>query len=191
MIPYAVIKTSGRQYRVSAGDSLSVEKLDGNPGDKITITEVLMIGGEKLLVGAPHVSGATVTVVIERQFRGEKVLVYKKKRRHKYRKMRGHRSELTRLFVTEIASAGASFKAEGEPNVWDAARIEARKVAASEAQRERTRLARLAVANGEEPAVEKPAKKAASAKKGGAAKKKSVGKKKAAPKKAATKKAKK
>ena len=96
---YAVVKTSGRQYRVSPGDSFSVEKLEGNPGSKIQIKEVLMVGGSQTLVGTPFVSGATVTCIVEEQFRGPKILVFKKKRRHKYRKMRGHRSELTRLFV--------------------------------------------------------------------------------------------
>src|SRR4051812_13572695 len=99
---YAVVKTSGRQYRVSPGDSFSVEKLEGAPGSKIQIKEVLMLGGAQTLLGTPYVTGATVTCVVEEQYRGTKILVFKKKRRHKYRNMRGHRSELTRLFVSEI-----------------------------------------------------------------------------------------
>src|SRR5665213_1474209 len=183
MIPYAVIKTSGRQYRVSPGDSLSVEKLDGNPGDKIQIKDVLMVGGEKLLVGAPLVSGAMIVAVIERQYRGEKVLVFKKKRRHKYRKMRGHRSELTRLFISEINIAGGSFKAETEANVWTEERIAQKKA-------ERLADAQAMHAADDEMAhdhshdgsdAKKAAPKKMAAKKGGA--KKKTAKKKAGAKK--------
>lgn len=114
---YAVIKTSGRQYRVAPGDSFSVEKLEGAPGTTLDLTEVLMVGGDKLVLGNPFVSGAKVTVVVEEQYRGPKILVFKKKRRHKYRNMRGHRSELTRLFVSEISGPAGSAKAEGKPHV--------------------------------------------------------------------------
>lgn len=131
MLPYAVVKASGRQYRVSPGDSLSVEKIDGQPGDVIQL-EVLMIGGEKTLIGAPVVAGAKVSAVIERQYRGEKILVFKKKRRHKYRRMRGHRSEQTRLFVSEIASPAGTFKAETKPNVITAEAREAKKASVAE-----------------------------------------------------------
>ncbi len=134
MIPYAVIKTGGRQYRVSPGDSLSVEKIDGKAGDVIALDEVLMIGGSQVLIGQPNVAGAKVSVVIERQYRGEKILVFKKKRRHKYRNMRGHRSELTRLFVSEIASSVGHFKAETKANVYDSDRYAAKKAAAIEAR---------------------------------------------------------
>jgi len=117
---YAVVKTSGRQYRVSPGDSFSVEKLEGSPGAKIQIKEVLMLGGSQTLLGTPFVEGATVTCVIEQQYRGTKILVFKKKRRNNYKKMKGHRSELTRLFVSEIATPSGVIKAEGKPHVLDA-----------------------------------------------------------------------
>lgn len=116
---YAVVKASGRQYRLSPGDRVSVEKLEGNPGSALNLSEVLMVGGDKLLIGNPLVKDAHVKCVIEEQFRGPKVLVYKKKRRHKYRKMRGHRSELTKLFVSEIVSELGTFKAETQPHVID------------------------------------------------------------------------
>ena len=99
---YAVVKASGRQYRVVPGQSFSVEKIEGKPGSTLDLTDVLMVGGDKTLLGEPLVSGAKVTVVIEQQYRGPKILIFKKKRRHKYRNMRGHRSELTRLFVSAI-----------------------------------------------------------------------------------------
>jgi large subunit ribosomal protein L21 len=117
---YAVVKTSGRQYRVSAGDSFSVEKIGGAPGTKLEIKEVLMLGGAQTLLGTPYVAGATVTCVVEQQYRGTKVLVFKKKRRNNYKKMQGHRSELTRLFVSEITTPSGVIKAEGKPHVLDA-----------------------------------------------------------------------
>ena len=116
---YAVLKISGRQYRVSAGDSFEVEKLDGALASTLDLTEVLMIGGEKTLIGAPTVSGAKVTCVIESQFRGTKILVFKKKRRNNYKNTRGHRSELTRLFVSEISSPLGTVSAENKPLIHD------------------------------------------------------------------------
>ena len=85
---YAVVKTSGRQYRVSPGDSFSVEKLEGKTWIPRTfdIEEVLMIGGDKAVLGTPFVKGAKVTVVVEHQYRGPKILVFKKKRRNNYKK---------------------------------------------------------------------------------------------------------
>ena len=116
---YAVVKTSGRQYRVSPGDTFSVEKLEGTPGATFDLNEVLMIGGDATLLGTPFVKGAKVTVVVEHQYRGPKILVFKKKRRHKYRNMRGHRSELTRLFVSEITTPSGVVKAETKAHVMD------------------------------------------------------------------------
>jgi large subunit ribosomal protein L21 len=120
---YAVVKTSGRQYRVSPGDTISVEKVAGAPGSTIEIKEVLMVGGAETLLGTPFVKGATVTCVVEQQYRGTKVLVFKKKRRHKYRNMRGHRSELTRLFVSAIATPSGVVNAESKPHVLDPNRV--------------------------------------------------------------------
>ncbi len=120
---YAVVKTSGRQYRVSAGDSFSVEKIGGEPGSKLEIKEVLMLGGDQTVLGAPYVAGAAVTCVVEQQYRGTKVLVFKKKRRNNYKKMQGHRSELTRLFVSEIVTPSGVIKAQGKPHVLDAAQL--------------------------------------------------------------------
>lgn len=116
---YAVVKTSGRQYRVRAGDSFSVEKLEGTPGSKIQIDNVLMLGGKETLLGTPYVSGAKVTCIVENQYRGPKILIIKKKRRHKYRRMQGHRSELTRLFVSEITTPSGVIKASTNPHVMD------------------------------------------------------------------------
>ena len=166
---YAVVKTSGRQYRVAPGDSFSVEKLEGLPGSTFDLDEVLMIGGEKVLIGSPTVQGAKVTVVVEKQFRGPKILVFKKKRRHKYRNMRGHRSELTQLFVSAISSPAGTVNAESKPHVLDPNREK--------------KIAQVA-ADGETKA---PAKKLASAKKASAKPKSKAAKKKAGAKKSSVK----
>ncbi|MDD9935667.1 MAG: 50S ribosomal protein L21 [Myxococcales bacterium] len=101
---YAVIKTGGKQYRVSEGERLRVEKLPGAVGDAIELDEVLMIGGEKVAVGAPTVSGAKVSAEIVGQGRGKKVIVYKIKRRKSYRRKAGHRQPYTELKVTGISA---------------------------------------------------------------------------------------
>lgn len=99
---YAVIKTGGKQYRVSEGDRLRVEKLTGVVGDKLEFGDVLMIGGEKVAVGAPHVAGAKVNAEIVGQGRAKKIIVFKIKRRKGYRRKAGHRQAYTELKVTGV-----------------------------------------------------------------------------------------
>ncbi|KAB0664493.1 50S ribosomal protein L21 [Oryzomonas japonica] len=101
---YAVIKTGGKQYKVSEGEFLKVEKLDGNIGDSIEFAEVLMVGGEKVAIGAPLVVGATVTAKIAAQGKDKKILVFKSKRRKDSRKLRGHRQERTVLKIEKISA---------------------------------------------------------------------------------------
>jgi large subunit ribosomal protein L21 len=100
---YAVIRTGGKQYKVEEGTNLHVEKLDGNPGDKIELKDVLLLGGtETPKVGRPSVEGAVVTAEILRQDRSAKVVVYKRKRRKGFHKERGHRQPFTSLKVLSI-----------------------------------------------------------------------------------------
>lgn len=101
---YAVIKTGGKQYKVTEGEFLKVEKLAGEIGDKIEFAEVLMIGGEKITVGAPIVAGASVTAKIAAQGRDKKILVFKSKRRKNSRKLRGHRQHRTVLKIEKISA---------------------------------------------------------------------------------------
>ena len=101
---YAVIKTGGKQYKVTEGEFLKVEKLDGEIGDSIEFAEILMVGGEKTVVGAPLVAGASVTARIAVQGKGKKVLVFKSKRRKDSRKLRGHRQHLTVLKIEKITA---------------------------------------------------------------------------------------
>jgi large subunit ribosomal protein L21 len=100
---YAVIKTGGKQYRVSEGDTLRVEKLEGDVGAKIELTEVLMVGGDTVTVGKPLVKGAVVTAEIVAQDRAKKIIVFKFKRRKNYRRKNGHRQPFTELRVTGVS----------------------------------------------------------------------------------------
>jgi large subunit ribosomal protein L21 len=89
---FAVIKTGGKQYKVAAGDTLVVEKLEGEAGSAVTFDTVLMVGGEGgVTVGAPVVAGATVAATLVDTRKGDKVMVVKKTRRNTYRRRNGHR----------------------------------------------------------------------------------------------------
>jgi large subunit ribosomal protein L21 len=100
---YAVIRTGGKQYRVSQGDLVTVEKLEGSAGDKVELASVLLVGeGNQVTVGRPWLEQARVVGTIVRQTRGPKVLIFKYKRRKGYQKRQGHRQDQTVLRVTEI-----------------------------------------------------------------------------------------
>jgi large subunit ribosomal protein L21 len=99
---YAVIKTGGKQYRVKSGDIINVEKLAGDAGDKVTLDQVLMLGGDDVKVGAPLLDGATVEAEIVEQMRTPKIIVFKKRRRQNYRRKKGHRQEMTTLKINSI-----------------------------------------------------------------------------------------
>lgn len=99
---YAVIKTGGKQYRVTEGDRLRVEKLAGEVGSSLTFDEVLMLGGETVAIGTPLVAGAKVTAEIVAQDRDKKVIVFKFRRRKNYRRKRGHRQPFTEIKITGV-----------------------------------------------------------------------------------------
>jgi large subunit ribosomal protein L21 len=106
---FAVIRTGGKQYKVAQDDLVTVEKLSGEPGTAIDFNEVLMIGdGAELATGAPLLDGATVSATIVEQSRAAKVIVFKKRRRHNYRRKNGHRQYQTVLRIAEIRAAGAA-----------------------------------------------------------------------------------
>ena len=102
---YAVIKTGGKQYRVAKNDVIKIERLDGEAGAEIVFSEVLMLGGENPVVGAPRVAGATVTGTVLEQAKGDKVIIFKKRRRKNYRRRNGHRQLLTVVRIADIAVA--------------------------------------------------------------------------------------
>jgi large subunit ribosomal protein L21 len=101
---YAVIKTGGKQYRVSEGDRLRVEKLAGEKGETIDFGEVLMLGGERVAIGSPLVAGAKVSAEIIGQGLNKKIVVFKMRRRKRYRRKNGHRQPFTELRVKSISA---------------------------------------------------------------------------------------
>ena len=105
---YAVIKTGGKQYKVAANEKILIEKLEGEAGDQIQFHDVFMVvNGAEVHVGAPTVAGAIVMGEIEKQARGPKLIIFKKRRRKHYRRRNGHRQDLTSVMITEILTGGA------------------------------------------------------------------------------------
>ena len=111
---FAVIRTGGKQYKVAKDDVISVEKLAAEPGAVVELSEVLMIGdGAEVSNGAPLLDGASVSATVVEQTRAAKIIVFKKKRRHNYRRKKGHRQRLTVLRITDIKGAKGPQPEEG------------------------------------------------------------------------------
>jgi len=111
---YAVVTAGGRQYRVSPGDTIDVEKLTGAVGETIALTNVQLVGqGAEVTVGAPAVAGVRVEARIMAQKRGKKIIIFKHRRRKGYRRKQGHRQSLTSLRVTGIYTAEDGIEPEG------------------------------------------------------------------------------
>ena len=106
---YAVVRSGGKQYRVAKDDVIELERLDGEAGDKIKLTDILMVGenGKKPTIGTPVVSGASVTAEVLDQKRADKIDVIKFKRRKNYQRLHGHRQDLTKVKITAISKAAA------------------------------------------------------------------------------------
>ncbi len=105
---FAVLKTGGKQYKVQAGDVLRVEKLAADAGDKIQFNDVLMLGGDAPVVGAPFVDGAAVQAEVIDQIKGEKLIHFvKRRRKHSSKRTKGHRQKLTLVKITDILASGA------------------------------------------------------------------------------------
>jgi large subunit ribosomal protein L21 len=106
---FAVIRTGGKQYKVAKDDVIAVEKLAGEPGATIEFAEVLMLGdGATVSAGTPLLAGASVSATLVEQRRADKIIIFKKKRRHNYRRKNGHRQYQTVLRIDEIHAAGGS-----------------------------------------------------------------------------------
>jgi large subunit ribosomal protein L21 len=171
---FAIVRTGGKQYRVAPGDKIVVEKLAGNAGDSIDLTDVLLAGEGSDLKST---SGLTVAAEIIAQAKGDKVTVFKKRRRHNYRRKAGHRQQHTILRIVSIGGKGAAKKAEGGAEKKAAPKAEAKV---------ETPAKTTAPAKQAKPAAEKKAAKSVEAK---AEKPKAKSTKDAAPAKAAAKKA--
>ena len=99
---YAIIATGGKQYKVSEGDIITIEKLGVEAGEKVTFDQVLVVGGDDLKVGNPKVAGATVEASVVKEGRAKKVIVYKYKRKTGYHKKNGHRQAFTQVKIEKI-----------------------------------------------------------------------------------------
>ena len=99
---FAVIKQGGRQYTVKPGDVIKVDRLEADVASNVELTDVLIVSGEKLLVGAPVVEGAKVQATVVRHEKGDKLLVFKRKQRKDYKKRIGHRTHYTILKINDI-----------------------------------------------------------------------------------------
>ena len=104
---YAVVKTGGKQYKVAKDDKIVVDRLEAEAGANLVLDQVLMVAnGDKVDVGAPTVKDAVVGATVPRHTRGDKIMVFRRKRRKNFRRIRGHRQDLTLLQITDIAPDG-------------------------------------------------------------------------------------
>lgn len=149
---YAVVETGGKQYRVSIGDKLKVEKLDVEEGASLQLDKVLMLNDDgKVTVGAPHVEGTAVEATVLAQGRGEKIRIVKFKRRKKYRRLQGHRQSFTELEITAIDGAKAPAKKATTQKAEAKVEIVAPKKAAAKATGDGDKLTTI---NGIGPVIE-------------------------------------
>lgn len=159
---YAVIRTGGKQYRVQPGDVLQVEKLEKDLGSEFDISEVLAIGGDAQHLGNPLVKNAKVTVVVTKQARSRKVIVFKKNRRHGYRKFKTHKQNFTELFVKSITSPnGQTAKTDSEPKVIDMAKARAERIETKVSERIERAESKIGSGRAAEKVAKKPVKKVA------------------------------
>jgi large subunit ribosomal protein L21 len=155
---FAVIRTGGKQYRVAPNDIIEIEKIAGNPGDIVELSEVILLGGDGgPKTGSPTIAGALVAAEVIEQKRADKIVVFKKKRRKNYRRKKGHRQALTALRITEILTDGKKpSKAAPKPEPRKAEKKP--EAAKTEAKAERKPAAKKAEAK---PAAKKAATKSA------------------------------
>lgn len=99
---YAIVKTGGKQYKVAVGDKLNIEKLDAEVGTDVELTAICVVDGETVIADPAKAAETKVVATVVEQFRGDKVLVFKFKKRKNYKKMRGHRQYLTRVEIKSI-----------------------------------------------------------------------------------------
>ena len=159
---FAVIRTGGKQYKVAKDDIITVEKLLGEPGEKVQLGDVLMLGeeGKAPTVGTPLVEKASVTAEVLEQGKGDKVIVFKKKRRQNYRRTKGHRQEQTTLKVLEVSANSTKTAAKKKAPKKADDGIDAKP--AKKAPAKKTSAKKKAAAD--KPTTKKPTKKKAPAK---------------------------
>ncbi|MBY4798062.1 50S ribosomal protein L21 [Collinsella sp. AGMB00827] len=111
---YAIVQTGGKQYKVASDDVLTVEKIEGEPGSKVELSVIFVNDGKKIITDPAKLAKAHVTAEIVKQFKGEKQLVYKFKRRKRYHKLKGHRQMLTMVKICDIKASGRTTKKAAE-----------------------------------------------------------------------------
>lgn len=121
---YAIVKTGGKQYKAAPGDILSIEKLAAQPGTKVELDAICIVDGDKVEADPIKAAATKVTAVVLDQFKGEKQLVFKFKKRKNYKKMQGHRQQLTRVQIEAVGSAKAEKKAAKKAAPKKAAKAE-------------------------------------------------------------------
>ena len=173
---FAIVRTGGKQYRVAAGDKIAVEKLAGEAGDTVTLGDILLAGEGDSIADASKVA---VSAEIIAQAKSEKVIVFKKRRRHNYRRKAGHRQQLTLLRILSVGDSKAPAKKAAAPKkeaeeAAPATKAPAKKAAATKAPVEKAAPAKATAAKGpaakKAAAEKKPAAKKPAAKKAPAAK---------------------
>ena len=108
---YALVKTGGKQYRVTKDDTILVEKLSAKEGEQVILSNIVLLGdGDTVTIGTPRVDGAGVSATVMRQTRGPKIIIFRRKRRKNHRRTEGHRQDLTLLKINEIARDAKSLK---------------------------------------------------------------------------------
>ncbi len=160
---FAVLKTGGKQYKVAKGDIFTVEKLAAAAGETVKFGEVLMIGGDKVTVGAPFIKDAAVVAEIVEQTRAATTIHYvKRRRKHSSQRKKGHRQHLTMVRVTEILASGAGKSAVAAAIGTAAARVVAHEAAAAKPKVEKKAkaVAKPVAEKAAKPAAEKVAKPA-------------------------------
>ena len=167
---FAVIKTGGKQYRVAKDDVFVVEKLSAEAGDTVQFDQVLMIGedGKAPTVGSPLLDKATVSAEVLKQTRGDKVIVFKKRRRQNSRRKNGHRQELTLVKVTDISATGAKKAAAKKAAPKKAAASDEKKAAPKKAAAKKAPAKKAAASTAKKAPAKKAAAKKAPAKKAAA-----------------------
>jgi large subunit ribosomal protein L21 len=154
---YALVKTGGKQYRVSKDDTILVERLAAEEGEQIILNDIVMLGdGDKVTIGTPLVDGAGVSATVMRQTRGPKIIIFRRKRRKNHRRTQGHRQDLTLLKINDIAEDAKSLKtakpaAKAAPKAADSGDAPAKKAAPKKAAPK--------AATAKKPAAKKAAKK--------------------------------
>jgi large subunit ribosomal protein L21 len=157
---YAVIISGGKQYRVTAGDTITVNKLEGAAGDAVKIEQILSLSGDKTVIGSPTVAGALVEAQIIAQTRNDTVIVFKKKRRQHYKRKNGHRQPMTKLFITSVGLNGeVAAKAEPRKVSEKKAAAPAAKKAPAKKEAAPKKAAAAKPAAAKKPAAKKPAAK--------------------------------